>query len=47
MSIFKKSNKTEVNEQKISRLEIALRLNPRYLEEKEIYKLRRVIKGYM
>ncbi len=47
MSIFKKLNKTEINEQKLSMLEIVLRLNPRYLEEKEAYKIRREIKGYM
>ncbi|MHA2182801.1 MAG: hypothetical protein ACXAAH_15385 [Promethearchaeota archaeon] len=47
MSIFKKSTKTEVSEQNLSRLEITLRLNPRYFEERELHKIRRSVKGYM
>ncbi|MHA2182256.1 MAG: hypothetical protein ACXAAH_12635 [Promethearchaeota archaeon] len=47
MSLFKKSNKTESNERKLSKLDTILRLNPRYLEEKEMHKIRREIKGYL
>jgi hypothetical protein len=47
MSFFKKSKKTEVKEQELSELEKILILNPRYLEEKEIHKIRREIKSYM
>ncbi|MHA2281821.1 MAG: hypothetical protein ACXAC5_13340 [Promethearchaeota archaeon] len=47
MSIFRKSNKRESKELKDSEFGIVLKLNPRYFEEREIYKIRREIKGYM
>jgi len=47
MSIFRKSNKRETNEHKLNELEIILKFNPRYFEEKEAHKIRREIKAYM
>ena len=47
MSLFKKSNKLESNEQKFNELAYRLQLNPRYYEEQQIHKLTRVVKAYM
>ena len=48
MSIFKKSNKIERKEHKFNQLAYRLQLNPRYFEEKELYKITRDFnKAYM
>ncbi len=47
MSLFKKSNKLEINEHKLKELVYSLKLNPRYFEEREIHKITRAVKAYM
>jgi len=47
MSIFRKSNRSEAKELKNSELAKILQLNPRYFEEIENIKIRRIVNGYM
>ena len=47
MSLFKKINKKELNEQKYPELAKILKLNPRYFEEKQNLKIAREINSYM
>ena len=47
MSLFKKINKKELDEQKYPELAKILKLNPRYFEEKQNLKLARDVKSYL
>ncbi|MBY8986268.1 MAG: hypothetical protein KGD65_14425 [Candidatus Lokiarchaeota archaeon] len=47
MSLLKKSNKNEINEQKFPELTKVLKLNPRYFEDIANFKLSREVKSYI
>ena len=47
MSLFKRLSRTERKERKLTELEMILKFNPRYFEEKEIHKIRMAVKSYM